>query len=292
MNNKKTIHSKIAVIGGDMRQTAIADALISKGADVASWGLPHKTCVSDWRAAVCHADALILPLPVTKDGIHVNAPLHEEDAPPLDDIISAAGRTSVILGGKIPSIVKKYAAEHGVALTDYFDHEELQIKNTLPTAEGAVEIAMHELPITLMGATVAVIGYGRVAKTLARTLIALKAHVTCAARSDTDLAWAEVDGCAPVRLESFLDVPRSPDVIFNTVPHMIIKRSTLEKLPSGTLIIDLATAPGGVEREAADELGIKTILASSLPGKMSPVTAGKIISSTVTAILRREGVSI
>ena len=55
----------------------------------------------------------------------------------------------------------------------------------------------------------------------------------------------------------------------------------LEQLQPECLIIDLASRPGGVDFEAAGELGLKTIWALSLPGKVAPITAGGIIRDTV-----------
>lgn len=297
MDNKTTLNiknsyvsKKIALIGGDMRQLAMAESLAGEGIEIATWGLGADSTTCDWKSAICGADAIILPLPLTKDGDRLNCPIYTGEAPAVTDIILSAGRNALMLAGKAPALVKKYAVEHNVRLIDYFDYEELQIKNTVPTAEGALEIAMHELPVTIMDCSAIVIGYGRVAKTLARTLLALKAKVACAARSEKDLAWASVDGCTPIKLEKFLSAPPKSDVIFNTVPFCIIKKDTLEKLNKNTVIIDLATAPGGVDTNAAGELGIKAFLAPSLPGKMSPITAGKIISDTVIGILKKEGI--
>ena len=46
----------------------------------------------------------------------------------------------------------------------------------MPTAEGAIQLAMEELPITLHGARVLVIGYGRLGRVLADRLAGLKAE--------------------------------------------------------------------------------------------------------------------
>ena len=78
------------------------------------------------------------------------------------------------------------------------------------------------------------------------------------------------------------------DVIFNTVPAWVIDESVVKELSPSTLIIDLASAPGGIDRDLAQKCGIKVIWALSLPGKTSPVTAGKIIAQTVSDILNTE----
>ena len=74
-------------------------------------------------------------------------------------------------------------------------------------------------------------------------------------------------------------------MIFNTVPERIIKRESLRQLSTECLIIDLASAPGGVDVAAAKELGVPLIWATALPGKCAPESAGIIVGQTVQAIL-------
>ncbi|MGM9936476.1 MAG: dipicolinate synthase subunit DpsA, partial [Candidatus Ornithomonoglobus sp.] len=72
---------------------------------------------------------------------------------------------------------------------------------------------------------------------------------------------------------------------FNTVPALILTGEVLEKVRQDTLIIDLASKPGGIDFDAAAELGLRVIWALSLPGRVAPVTAGIIIKDTITNIL-------
>jgi len=48
--------------------------------------------------------------------------------------------------------------------------------------------------------------------------------------------------------------------------------------------------PTGVDFEVAQSLGINVIWALSLPGKVAPVTSGKIIKDTIINILTEMGV--
>lgn len=47
---------------------------------------------------------------------------------------------------------------------------------------------------------------------------------------------------------------------------------------------------GGVDFDAAKEIGVKVIWALSLPGKVAPVTSGMIIKDTITNIINEMGV--
>ena len=53
--------------------------------------------------------------------------------------------------------------------------DEIAIANSIPTAEGAVQLAMERLPITIHGANALVLGFGRCGVTLARLLKAMGA---------------------------------------------------------------------------------------------------------------------
>jgi dipicolinate synthase subunit A len=78
---------------------------------------------------------------------------------------------------------------------------------------------------------------------------------------------------------------READCIFNTVPSMVLPRERLMLLRPGTLVIDLASSPGGVDFEAAKQLGLEAILALGLPGKVAPVSAGRILARHIPALI-------
>ena len=162
--------------------------------------------------------------------------------------------------------------------------------NAPPTSEGAIQIAMEELPITLHGAKVLVIGAGRLGNVLIQQLQGLGAGVSLAARKFADLAWAQVWGCGVERSDQLKGWLCSYDLVINTVPAPVLGPEELSDLKPGCLVIDLASKPGGVDFAAASELGVKVIWALSLPGKTAPVTAGLAIKTAVYNILTELGV--
>ena len=111
-----------------------------------------------------------------------------------------------------------------------------------------------------------------------------------AARRFSDLAWAEVWGCTAERTDELRGWLCSYDLVINTAPALLLGREELEDLKPGCLVIDLASAPGGVDFDAAEELGVKAIQALSLPGKVAPVTAALAIKAAIYNILTELGV--
>ena len=294
------LNRSVAILGGDSRQLSLASYLAKEGISTRAYGLPKKDLSAnieyfeDWKEAIKGACAILLPLPVSSDSKHLYAPLYDTAEPlALTDLFEVAKNGALIAGGKFSPTVKDAAAKLGVPLYDYFEREDLQTKNALPTAEGAIFILMREIPRTVSGLSVAVTGFGRVAKALVHLLLAMGASVTVAARKEADIKAASALGCKTVHLtstEALKALSTGQCAIFNTVPHWLFSQEILCEMSPETLIVDLASAPGGVDVNAAATHGIRVIWALSLPGKYAPVTAGEIIAQSMLSHLREEGI--
>ncbi len=282
-----------AVIGGDLRAAYLADLLAQDGYKVITAGLdstdlpPCVTGCTNPTQAVTLADCVILPLPVTVDGTLLNAPFSRVRIQ-LEQVFSSLSPAQFVAAGGMPSEWNALLSAGGVTVHDYLRREELALLNSAPTAEGAVQLAMEELPVTVRGARALVTGYGRVARALAALLTAMGATVTVAARRCADRAAATLAGCAAVEIGAMADAGDF-DVVFNTVPALLFDAACLQKLSRSTLLIDLASLPGGVDFAAAAALQIKTVRALSLPGRVAPKTAADIVRQTVLNMLREEG---
>jgi len=276
---------KIAVIGGDLRQLEAAKAFSAKGYECHVYGLD---IVGDSRSfdGIIKADSLaealfsailvLLPLPYSRDGIHINAPLSTKKIKitSLFPLLCARQKIAAgLLGATLPE---------GFEAFDYAASESFAIRNARATVEGALAIAIRETPITLNGADILVVGYGRIGKMLATTLKDLGANVTVIARraSDRALAWSQ--GLGGESYASFLSLAASCDMIFNTVPATVITGEILSALPQDAVIIELASPPGGIDLREAAQHGTHVISALGLPGKFSPKTAGHIITDCVS----------
>ena len=272
---------KIFVVGGDMRQLQLANMLAEDGFLVESFALSEN--VGDIRR-LSRADAIILPIPVSRDDIYINTPLSKERIA-VRDVLDAVSPDCFVMGACISEEIEGMLTRRGLRFSDYYEREELIIKNAIPTAEGALEIAMHELPITIFGCRALVVGYGRVGKVMAKKLTALGADVTVSARKQSDFAWIAESGMKSVHTGDLALYAGGFDLIINTVPTVVLTEDVLGQVNKDALIIDLASKPGGVDMSAAKRLGINVIWALSLPGKCAPVTSGKIIKEAIINIL-------
>ncbi|MBE6604510.1 MAG: dipicolinate synthase [Ruminococcaceae bacterium] len=286
-----SFETTLTVLGGDLRQAAVASHLTASYR-VLTWAVPHRHLSplvieqEDWRAAVEAADILVLPLPASPDSKHVYAPFCEEiqqKPPEIGAVLDLAPRGVLVAGGRLSHGVRELLTARGISYFDYFEDESLQQKNAIPTAEGAVEILMREIPRTVSGLSVGITGFGRVGQALARLLIAMGAKVTVAVRRLEAVPEASAMGCEALLLENPLSLVAlgGVDAVFNTVPQRIFTKEVLKALPEELLLVDLASTPGGFEGAALAALGRRVIFALSLPGKYAPLTAGEIIADTI-----------
>ena len=303
MKNK----SKIAVLGGDQRQYAVAKELCQKNISVYACGLFSEACDTDkinmcdtFAEAVDGAAAVILPLPATADGISLNCPvIKSNERISLEEIVELINGSCILCGGRLPQNTVVRALAKGIAVYDYFGEERLQIKNAYITAEAALSIAMNSLEKCVSHSKCVITGTGRIAKLLSELLLRMRADVTVVARNADALVYFELMGCKTklinenVAKESWnREFLHGYDIIFNTVPSWLFDRSFLEKVDKKLLFIELASAPGGVDICAARELSSNVLWASSLPGKYAPQSAGALIAECIVKKLGSEEVGI
>ncbi len=280
-----------AVIGGDKRQIAMAQSIADDGHQVYAVGFDkvnfsNQVIKAELDEAIEKSDYIILPLPVTKDHVTLNAP-YSESKITLNDEFAKKLITKKVFCAMKSKLIKTSKIWNSISLYDYFEREEFTVKNAVPTAEGAIEIAMHEYLGTINGSKCLVTGFGRIGKILSRMLSGLGADVTVSARKPQDLAWIELLGYKSVRTSQILQKSKY-DIIFNTIPNLIFDYNTLSLCKKDAIIIDLASLPGGVDFKAANKLGIKSIQALSLPGKVAPKAAGEIIKLTIYNMIQED----
>ncbi len=282
---------KIAFIGGDGRMVHVARRLEKRGAEVVTLALS-----SDAPAPVqalselMGAGAIVLPLPVTRDGVR---PTADSDLcpPPFEEIFALAGKDIPLLGGAISPSLSARASEAGVRLVDYYLDEELLQKNAYTTAEAALAMAARDLPVNLRGARFGVVGSGRIARALCELLLAVGARVGVYARNSVALGTLAARGAVPHLFEKGLPpvLDGSARAVFSTVPTPLLDDAALENLAPKTPLYDLGG--GGVCREAAKKWDLPTPDCAALPGKYSPESAADDLFEALLRTLAKEGVT-
>ena len=163
----------------------------------------------------------------------------------------------------------------------YARREEYQIAIARLTAEGAIALLRPEAGLS--GAHILLLGYGRIARLLARELQKAGALVTAAARSGEQRAWAEAEGIEALPLDALSGALDRFDVIIGTIPAPVLTEPLLALVRKDALLLELASAPGGIDAAAAHERGLRYIRAPGLPAKYAPERAAVILRDAVYA---------
>lgn len=298
---------RIAVLGGDARQWEAARVLASAGYEVRVFGLRQPdgslaggpqpssgppaegrqpVVAASAQEAVAGAGAVVGPvqgaLPTgaiwTQPGLEPVV-LSQED-------LAGLAPGAIVLMGMANEPFRRLCREVGVDLFEYRDEDDFALLNAIPSAEGAIAMAMEMTSFTLFGSCCFVLGLGRTGEILALMLKGIGAKTFVAARRPEALARVEAHGHQAIPFAELERAIGQAQVVFNTAPAPILYGKTLEALQRGTVIIDLASAPGGTDFEAAKVRGIKAVLAPGLPGKVAPESAGRYVAQLVVRTLK------
>ena len=265
-----------AVLGGDLRQHHLAQMMQCCGFSVSCFDVPKtENTHTGLRDVLKNAELLLLPVPALCSGDAIRS---ENGGIPADTVLEQLPQNAMIFGGGLGAIREK-AEALGHRVFDYLEDKALTAANAVPTAEGAIRIAMQELPITLSGCEVLVIGFGRIGKALSDRLHGLHAAVTVSARRPEDLRAIENYGLHSDQTGVFLHGLRQYDCIFNTVPSPILTQPHLLALKEGCLIIDLASGSGCTDAKLPPT--VRLLRAPGLPGKEAPKTAAALLRDCI-----------
>lgn len=274
---------QIAVIGGDLRIVKLVEMLEKENYVVSTYGLEKApeiaTKCNSIEECIKDADIVLGPLPLSSNGEYINTPFSENKIS-IDDLLNNIEGKTFIAGSIKQEVYDKINGKN-ITIFDIVKREELAVLNAISTAEGAIQIAINETPKNVHGNNVLVLGFGRIGKVLSKMLDGIGAHVACEARKTTDLAWIKAYGYEPINLIELKEHLHKFDIIINTIPYIVLTKEMLQEVKEDALIIDLASNPGGVDRNAIKELGIKFNWALSLPGKVAPITSAEFMKETL-----------
>lgn len=281
------INKSIVFLGGDKRQLFAANAFAQMGYTVYIVGFDKleslgNLIITDIYTGIINSDIVVFPVTGIQERI---IPCYFSDLElSLTDELLLLLKDKIVFSGKSQTI-KNISKE--IKIYDYLNREEFAVANALATAEGAVQVAMEEYEGLISNSKCLVTGYGRIGRILSSMLNSLNAKVTVSTGKPDHFEYIIASGNRPIKTNDIKGL-NNYDIVFNTIPALIINKKVLENSSPDVLIIDLASLPGGVDFEAAEKLNISTVHALSLPGRCSPKAAGEIITKTILNMLKEE----
>lgn len=266
---------ELLVVGGDRRHELLCELARARGWHVMSIGLPGS------GACASQADVAVLPAPYARDG-YINAPLVDARLR-VQELASHLKPGAQVYCGSPDAELRELAAAQGWRVIDLYSDEAFARRNALASAEGAIFAAMRERDSMISGADCLVIGFGRLGQMLALTLRGMGARVRVAARREASRALAECLGLEAVELNALALALKGRALVFNTVPAKVLDGRALACVDADALVIETASAPYGVDFDAARELGVHVLREGGIPGRYCPRTAAAIILDSLEA---------
>ncbi|UAC49424.1 dipicolinic acid synthetase subunit A [Bacillus aquiflavi] len=286
---------QITIIGGDARQLEIIRKLNELDAKLSLIGfeqLDHaftgavKEKFPDYELS--ETDAIILPVTGTSLEGQVETIFSNQKVILSEELLLKTPSRCTIYSGISNSYLNGITKKADRRLVQLFERDDVAIYNSIPTVEGTIMMAIQHTDFTIHGSNIVVLGLGRVGMTVARNFQSLGANVKVGARRSEHIARITEMGLTPFYLSEIEQVVKDADICINTIPHLIVKAAVIAKMPSHTLIIDLASKPGGTDFRYAEKRGIKALLAPSLPGIVAPKSAGKILANVLAQLLEED----
>lgn len=284
---------QIAVIGGDARQLEIIRKLTELDAKLSLIGfeqLDHafSGAVKEKIDEVdfSNVDAVLLPVPGTSPEGRIETIFSNEKVFFTEEMLKDTPEHCKVYSGISNSYLDSITQNANRTLIQLFERDDVAIYNSIPTVEGTIMMAIQHTDFTIHGSKIAVLGLGRVGMSVARTFHALGAKVKVGARKTEHIARIIEMGLTAFELKDIENSVGDIDICINTIPHQIVNASVISKMPAHTLIIDLASKPGGTDFRYAEKRGVKALLAPGLPGIVAPKTAGQILANVLSQLMK------
>ena len=288
-----------AVIGGDMRQVYLTEELARHQSRVCHYALmtvpgkhryPKIPSIASCRSlseSCENTRCIIGPIPLSQKDRELNQQILR-DTVYLDTLLLCLRSGQYFFAGCIPEHFKRKAIEKDVLVFDLMREDSLSISNSIATAEGALCEAISRSPLNLRQSPCAVLGYGKCGSTLVQYLKGICCNVSVFTDPAVERSFASItaDNCGT--LKDFQNHAGEFAFIFNTVPAAVVTDSMMRHMKNSTVIIDIASAPGGIDYAAAKKQQINAFHCLGLPGKYAPYSSAKAIKETIEAILSRE----
>ena len=129
----KILSYNFLIMGGDERQIYCGNYLEKAGNNVFFKGFGNR---DNFKNTPIHS--LILPAPLSKDGVNISAPLSDEILP-IDNIFTIPC-SDFVFSGKSHILSAKKPPDFNAKIYDLLENDEYNILNAVATAEAAISI--------------------------------------------------------------------------------------------------------------------------------------------------------
>ena len=222
----------------------------------------------------------VLPIPVAK--LDRNQEIKKKLKEELRNLCENPYAKIVVFGGVFTIEWKLFLSEYQIPYWDFLELPEVVEGNGWITAEGTVAELIQQGEYSICGQKILVTGYGCCGEKIAKLLYKLGAELIVAARREEVREKVRRDGFAAIDFNEMEKVIGDVSSVVNTVPAMVLTESCIRRMQSDACIIDIASAPGGTDFEAAKKYNIKAKLALGLPGIYTTTSSAKLLKNAIS----------
>lgn len=284
---------RVLVLGGDLRYLEIIEHLSHKhNVDVVGY---KNTYINNTinninidNINISLYDIIIFPINGIMDKNLINCRFNNNPIKLPDDfLVNTKDNVMIFSGIPTPNLenMLKIANRNCTYLMKSLD---VIKENAIPTVEGIIADIIINTEITIKNSNVLVFGYGNIGKVLVKYLKMLGANVSVAVIKDEDKLELDSNGIKcfySYNKNDLINSINNIDTIINTVPSTVISNNDIKHINRNAYVLDIASHPHGIDREVLDELFIKNKLYLGIPGKVAPITSGKILTKKINEVM-------
>lgn len=276
----------IAILGGDLRQCYAAEYLNARGYQVMCCHTPDFPYHTEIRQTdsvaqtLEHCSLVLAPTPLTRDNLHL---FQTESYPPypLENLWDSLNANHTLAAHSLPGEYQKLLKNIGCQTAIWGNFPLFQTENARLTAEGLLAEVIRCTPFALSAANILLLGYGCCGKEIASIFLPLCQNIYLIEQDTAKINEAGFKGLSPIHEKDFSKILPQCQIVINTVPASVLDISHLSLLHSSCHIFDIASAPFGFPTDTTEKCLLPYYRILGIPGRFSPVTAGRIIGQTI-----------
>lgn len=282
--------SSITILGGDLRQCYAAEYLLQAGWQVTCFHTPD----FPWSAEISFADSIsqalaasdliLMPAPLSKDGLHLFQTCSDPSPCLLTELWSALPPGKILAVHNLPKETEQELTKKGCPIFSFSQSPVFSTENALLTAEGLLAEVVRYTPFSLSSANVLLLGYGRCGSAIGTLLHPICRSLSLLEQDEQKRSQAEKKGLCPVASEDFPKVLPTCSLVINTIPAQILEPGQIQLLSDDCHIFDIASAPFGFPADLTEQYLLPYFRLPGLPGRFSPITSGQLIGKIIERI--------
>lgn len=284
---------EILILGGDLRYLKIIETLSEKyNVDVVGYKNTYinekikNININD--VEIKKYDVIIFPINGVMDKNLITCRFNNIPIKLPKDLLKETKENVLIFSGINTKNLEEMLKTSNRKCTFLMQDEKIVKDNAIPTSEGIIADIIINTEKSLTDQNILIFGYGNIGKVLVNHLKLLGSNITVGIIEPNDkkeLNELNIKNFYTNDKEKLKNEINKTDIIINTVPKKIINEKDYKHINKEAYLLDISSHPHGFDEELLNEFFIKNKLYLGIPGKIAPITAGKILTNKINEIM-------